>query len=158
MRKKQMGILWGIALLLCGLGWWIFWGNTALMVHEIPVSGASISQNFAGYRIAQISDLHNAQFGQENEKLLQMLRETTPDLIVMTGDLVDSRHTDLEVSLSFAQQACEIAPTYYVPATTRQEFPIIHSFASPLKRCESWFWKTNLSCWSGRGRPFALWG
>ena len=134
MRKKQMGILWGIALLLCGLGWWIFWGNTALMVHEIPVSGASISQNFAGYRIAQISDLHNAQFGQENEKLLQMLRETTPDLIVMTGDLVDSRHTDLEVSLSFAQQACEIAPTYYVPGNHEARISDYPQFRQSLEK------------------------
>lgn len=43
-----------------------------------------------------------------------MLSECQPDIIVITGDLIDSQHTDIEIALSFAQEAVKIAPTYYV--------------------------------------------
>ena len=42
------------------------WGNTALMVNTITVSNSQIPSEFTGFRIAQVSDLHNAEFGEEN--------------------------------------------------------------------------------------------
>lgn len=51
---------------------------------------------------------------KDNEKLLEKLRACNPDIIVLTGDLVDSYHTDIAVSIAFAQQAAEIAPVYSV--------------------------------------------
>ena len=43
-----------------------------------------------------------------------MLEEIKPDMIAITGDLVDSRHTDIDVSMNFVKQAVKIAPCYYV--------------------------------------------
>lgn len=51
---------------------------------------------------------------KDNEKLLEKLRACNPDIIVLTGDLVDSYHTDIAVSIAFAQQAAETAPVYSV--------------------------------------------
>ena len=93
---------------------WTLWGNTALEVNEIIVSGSHIPPAFSGFRIAQISDLHNAEFGEGNAELLRMLSECDPDIIVITGDLVDSGHTDIDVALAFAGEAARIAPAYYV--------------------------------------------
>ena len=67
-----------------------------------------------GYRIAHVSDLHNAEMGDGNEKLLAVLREADPDIIAITGDLIDSRNTNIEVALAFAEKAMKIAPCYYV--------------------------------------------
>ena len=83
-------------------------------VNEYTVTSDRLPDTFDGFRIAQISDLHNAEFGENNTVLLALLRQSQPDLIVITGDLVDSRHTDLEIALRFAQAAAEIAPCYYV--------------------------------------------
>lgn len=83
------------------------------MVHEIAITDSKIPEPFSGFRIVQVSDLHNAEFGADNQRLLTMLESTNPDIIVLTGDLVDSSHTDIEVSLAFARQAVRIAPTYY---------------------------------------------
>ena len=102
------------AILLILLAIWLVWANKALQFNEITVTSERLPQAFDGYRIAQISDLHNAEFGQENAELLQMLTDAQPDMIVLTGDLVDSSHTDLEVAIHFVQQAVAIAPTYYV--------------------------------------------
>lgn len=106
-----------VSVLICAIiaiFLWLAWGNTALMITEVPIVSEKIPENFSGYRIAQISDLHNAQFGTDNANLLEKLRSCNPDIIVLTGDLVDSYHTDLAVSIAFAQKAAEIAPVYYV--------------------------------------------
>ena len=83
-------------------------------VNEYEIVSDRIPQGFEGFRIAQVSDLHNAEFGEGNEKLIQLLSQTDPDIIVLTGDLIDSRHTDIEIALDFARQAVKIAPVYYV--------------------------------------------
>ncbi len=84
------------------------------MVSEYTVTSDRLPAGFSGFRIAQISDLHNAVFGENNEDVLMLLADTRPDIIVMTGDLVDANRTDLAVGLAFAKAAQNIAPTYYV--------------------------------------------
>ncbi len=93
---------------------WTIWGNTALMVSEISISADRLPDSFSGFRIAQVSDLHNAEFSEDNATLLQMLSESQPDIIVITGDLIDAQHTDIGIAFSFTQEAMKIAPTYYV--------------------------------------------
>lgn len=93
---------------------WIFWGNATPTVTEHLISSDEIPQSFSGFRIAQISDLHNKDFGNNNRKLLSLLESTQPDIIVLTGDFVDSYHPNMEISLDFAKRAVAIAPTYYV--------------------------------------------
>ena len=90
------------------------WDNTALMVNEFSISSDRLPASFSGFRIAQVSDLHNAKFGKDNERLLQMLSECQPDMIAITGDLIDANHTDVEVAVNFSQKAALIAPVYYV--------------------------------------------
>ena len=109
MKKKMIVAV--VFLLFIG---WILWGNTALMVNELTIKNNKIPSGFSRFRIAQISDLHNAEFGIENEKLLSMLEKCEPDIILITGDLVDSRRTNIEISISFSKKAAMIAPVYYV--------------------------------------------
>lgn len=93
---------------------WILWANTAIEINTFTITSKKLPETFDGYRIAQVSDLHNAEFGKENEELIKLLEETQPDIIVITGDLVDSRNTNIEIALDFAKQAVKIAPCYYV--------------------------------------------
>lgn len=111
-RKKR--VLFVVVFVLVVLIVWTLWGNTALEVNEYEVVSDRIPQGFEGFRIAQVSDLHNAEFGEGNEKLIQLLSQTDPDIIFLTGDLIDSRHTDIEIALDFARQAIKLAPVYYV--------------------------------------------
>lgn len=93
---------------------WIAWGNTAIELNEYQIISENLPDAFYGFRIAHISDLHNAKIGEENSKLLELLANAEPDIIVITGDIIDSYHTDVEVSLKFVEKAVEIAPCYYV--------------------------------------------
>jgi len=111
---KRRRLLLALALLCIALIAWIAWGNTALEVTPYTVMSSQLPAKFSGFRIAQISDLHNTQIGGNNEKLLAMLADSQPDLIAITGDLIDSRNTNIQAALDFAAQAVQIAPCYYV--------------------------------------------
>ena len=111
---KRRRLLLALALLCIALIAWIAWGNTALEVTPYTVTSSQLPAKFSGFRIAQISDLHNTQIGKDNEKLLAMLADSQPDLIAITGDLIDSRNTNIQSALDFAAQAIQIAPCYYV--------------------------------------------
>ena len=113
-KKKKFILPAVVAAVLIALVIWIAWGNTALELNTYAVTSSRLPQSFDGYRIAHISDLHNAEMGEGNEKLLVMLREADPDMIAITGDLIDSRNTNVEIALQFAQEAMKIAPCYYV--------------------------------------------
>ena len=89
---------------------WIIWGNSALELNTYEITSTAIPESFDNYRIAHISDLHNT----DNKQLLNMLREAKPDVIAITGDLIDSRRTDIPFALQFAEEAMKIAPCYYV--------------------------------------------
>ena len=113
-RKKKFIMLAVVAAVLVALVIWIAWGNTALELNTYTISSSKLPQSFDGYRIAHVSDLHNTEMGKNNEKLLAMLRDADPDMIAITGDLIDSRNTDIEVALKFVREAVKIAPCYYV--------------------------------------------
>ena len=113
-KKKKFILPAVVAAVLIALVIWIAWGNTALELNTYAVTSSRLPQSFDGYRIAHVSDLHNAEMGEGNEKLLVMLREADPDMIAITGDLIDSRNTNVEIALQFAQEAMKIAPCYYV--------------------------------------------
>ena len=112
-QNKKVFLYVSLVALIC-LAAWTIWGNTALEVNEYEIVSDRIPQNFDGFRIAQVSDLHNAEFGEGNEKLIELLSQTDPDAIVITGDLIDSRKTDIEIALEFARQSIKISPVYYV--------------------------------------------
>ena len=114
MKTKKRFVLLCVLTVLLALIVRTAWGNTALMVNTISVSSDRIPAGFSGYRIAQVSDLHNAEFGAGNTKLLQTISENTPNIIVITGDLIDMNHTNMDTALDFVKNAVQIAPIYYV--------------------------------------------
>lgn len=115
-RKVRRKLKIWLAVLVFALlfGIWVLWGNTALQLTEIDVHSAFLPDGFEGYRIAHVSDLHNTEIGEDNQTLLAMLEQAEPDIIALTGDMVDSVNTDLTVVLRFAEAAMKIAPCYFV--------------------------------------------
>ena len=113
MKKKFACLLAVVLVLTMGLGW-VIWSNCAVTVSRYTVTDPEIPAAFQGYRIVQVSDLHNDQFGQGNSRLLDAIRELQPDVIFLTGDLVDYYHTDVAVSEDFIRDVAQIAPTLYV--------------------------------------------
>lgn len=109
--SKKKWIISGVLFLFILLILWVIWSNTALEVTYITVKCENLPEEFLEYRIAHISDFHNADMVDE---LIEILQKSAPDMIAITGDLVDAYHTDTARVISFMKQAVKIAPCYYV--------------------------------------------
>lgn len=115
-KKKRMIII--LCILLCLLTafiCWIIWSNKAVELNTVTIKSDKLPEAFDGFRIAHVSDLHNCNFGIENDKLINILKDAKPDIIAITGDMLDTRRPGLENNLSFAKKAVSIAPCYFVP-------------------------------------------
>jgi hypothetical protein len=99
-----------------------------LMVVEIIICVICLYQNYhlvttdyevdlgipSEVTIVQVSDLHNQFFGINQSTLLKRIKEADPDIIVITGDVVDKTHTNFAISEDFIEGAVKIAPVYYI--------------------------------------------
>lgn len=110
-----------------------FWGNDTVSVNTVTVRNSKIPDNFNDYKIAQISDLHNTEFGGDNEILIEKLRECQPDIIVITGDLIDSYKTDIDIGIEFGVKSVEIAPTYFVTGNHEYRIDELNELEDGLK-------------------------
>ncbi|WP_027108375.1 metallophosphoesterase [Lacticigenium naphthae] len=109
-KKKGSFFIIGIALLF----YFFYFQNNALVVSEYTLASEKIPQQFDGYKIVQLSDLHNKSFGDDQSDLVEKVEDLEPDSIVFTGDLVDSRRYDEKPSLVLMERLVQIAPVYYV--------------------------------------------
>ena len=112
--KRRVIVLIIAAALVLALLIWLLWANSSPAATQVTVASGALPEAFEGFKIAHVSDLHSAVFGRKNEKLLSLIRAAKPDIIAITGDLIDSRHTDIDSALAFVEAAAEIAPVYYV--------------------------------------------
>lgn len=93
------------AFLLCQQLW--------LQATETEVFSPYLPDAFDGFRIVQLSDLHGRQFGQDNSLLLRCVEQLEPDIIAVTGDLLDE-DAELPQSLYLLSALSHIAPTFFV--------------------------------------------
>jgi len=77
-------------------------------------SNSKIPSEFNDYRIVQISDYHCKLFGKNNKKLIEAVANLNPDIIVLTGDMIDGEHQDISPVESLLQGITKIAPIYSV--------------------------------------------
>ncbi len=90
------------------------WQNNHIVITEVNYENTKINNDLHGYKIVHISDLHNKKFGRRQRRLLEKIKKLKPNIIVVTGDLVDSRRTNIDIAMEFINGAVEIAPVYYV--------------------------------------------
>ena len=121
MKKRIVRAIWAVAVACLAL--WCLWGNTALTVTSVEVFGERLHRSFDGYRIVQLSDLHDARFGAQNERLIERVAAQQPSAIVLTGDMIDSRRTKVEPTIALAQRLAELAPVYYVTGNHEARIP-----------------------------------
>lgn len=103
-----------VTLIIASISLFFVWQNNDITTTQIDYISSKVPGEFNGYKIVHISDLHNKRFGKNQERLLKKIRETSPDIIVITGDLIDRRKYDLPTAMIFVNGAVEIAPVYYV--------------------------------------------
>jgi hypothetical protein len=111
-RRQLVEATGGLAVLTTTgsmLGWGVVRGRHAFELHELPVRIAALPRALDGYVIAQISDIHVGTYVGERELAegLARVREARPDLVVVTGDLVDF---DPSFAPLVARRLADVAP------------------------------------------------
>lgn len=110
MKKTIRCILTGAGL----LSWFLYTQNNQLVTTNFFCYSKQLPKAFDGLKIVHISDLHNKMFRKNQAPLIQKINQAAPDMIFITGDIVDSRRYNKLPSLVLTQQLVDIAPVYYV--------------------------------------------
>lgn len=111
-KKTVIAVAAAVSAVLVAAG--LIHSNVIPELNKSTVVCKRLPTQFDGFVIAQVSDLHNTEFGKNHSRTLSLLEDASPDIIVITGDLIDSRRTDVSTALDFVERAVKIAPCYYV--------------------------------------------
>ena len=134
-RRRRWGclprLLVTLLVLAVAVGWF-WWQQNGLSSETISVTSAP--DGFAGYRIAVISDLHGKEFGEDNEKLIDYVRDLEPDLIAVTGDLIHDQ-AQMAMVRPVAKGLASIAPTYYVTGNHEWAAKVVPELEELLEAC-----------------------
>ena len=99
----------GLATLVV-VAWCFFGSEYGLELTHYVLSSPKIT---APIRVVHLTDLHNSEFGENNERLVRMVAQQHPDLIVMTGDMLNGREDETEIAASLVRMLTEVAPVYF---------------------------------------------
>ncbi len=108
-KKKKFTVtvpLFAVLLVICSV--YLLYQNYHIVVTEYEYEADT------QMKIVQISDLHNRLFGLKQKNLLNRIKQCEPDIIAVTGDVVDYNFTCYQFAKDFFKGAVDIAPVYYV--------------------------------------------
>lgn len=114
MKNKVRKILLYIFVGLILLSVFFYYQNNSIVTTEYSIISSKVPQDFDGYRILQLSDLHSKLFGKNQHGIYKRVEKIDPDLIVFTGDLVDSKRYNEKNALKLMERMVQIAPVYFV--------------------------------------------
>ena len=114
-RKHPLRRLAVLVVLILVLVLFFRWENTSLQIARFDPVFTDLPAGFDGCRIVVLSDLHGAEFGEDNQALFQAVASQSPDYIFYLGDLEDRyRGPEPGYAEAVAAGLTAIAPTYYV--------------------------------------------
>lgn len=114
MKKKTKKRFIYAILTTISIVYFFYFQNNSLVTTKYTIHSEKIPGSFNNYKIVQLSDLHSKSFGKDQHNLVKRVLTLEPDLIVFTGDLVDSENYDEEISLRLMEKLVEVAPLYFV--------------------------------------------
>jgi len=126
-------VILGVLLLLVIVCMYLYFGTTILEVSNHKIESGKLPKSFDGYKIAHISDFHNTKSNKIKNKIIKSLEKNKPDILIITGDLIDSRRTNMKVSLEFIKKIKNI-PIYYVAGNHESRIKDYPNFKENLKK------------------------
>lgn len=122
-KSGCLTVLVFIAIAAAALAYLINDSRENLQVTDYTVASEKLPEEFDGFKIVQLSDLHGAQFGEDNDELIAAVAELEPDIIALTGDFVTS-DADLPVLRALIPRLTALCSVYFVSGN--------HEFGSGL--------------------------
>lgn len=128
LKKIAIGAITALIIIVA----FLYWQNNDIVTTNINIENSKIPNNFDKFKILQVSDLHNKEFGKNQEKLVNLTKEINPDIIVVTGDAIDSRRTNMDIAIDYLSQVAKIYPTYYVTGNHERRISDYNKFEESL--------------------------
>lgn len=113
---------------------YLVYSNKKIVTTEYIVRSERVPTSFEGFRIVNASDFHNRFFGRNSSYLLSEIKKASPDIIVITGDIIDRRNLNIKRSVHFASKAASIAPVYYVTGNHESVMAGFNSLIKGLRK------------------------
>lgn len=112
MKQKHRIISYIVIVILIGV--FLFAVDLILSQKYISVTryryqNPEIKQSF---KIVDLTDLHNFQYGDENCRLINKVKNESPDVIFLTGDMLNADEERTDILMNLIQQLVNIAPVY----------------------------------------------
>ncbi len=103
-----------ILIIILILGFiYIYYELNTLRVTHYNIESSKIKK-FNNYKIIQISDFHNIKSVKLKSNIINNIIKEKPDIIVITGDILNSRNVNVNITLEFIKRLLEITKVYYV--------------------------------------------
>lgn len=132
-RKIKMVILTGILVAVMA---YVYLQNNWVQVERIDVEIDELSEELKGLKIAHVSDVHIPKNAPGIERIMNILHREKPDIIVLTGDILDrSGGLDNPDLIRFCKGLAGIAPTYAVTGNHEAPKNSLGEWERVMRRC-----------------------
>lgn len=121
-------LFFGILLVLGILIGFCYFQNNSLQTTNIKLK-AKLKNNL---NIVHLSDLHSKEFGKSNSKLFNYVLSINPDIIFLTGDIIDSSLKNVDSIISFIGSLKSISTVVYIPGNNENRTNKIDYILSSL--------------------------
>lgn len=91
--------------------------NKNFVIKQEVLTYKKLPRCFNNYKIFQLSDLHSKEFGENNKKLLDAIKNINPDLIIVTGDMFTVSDIPIDMNVEDLvpyQLLSQLAPSYKI--------------------------------------------
>ena len=113
-------ILFGATVILGGAAFYKY-ETESLEITKYEIENEKIPKEFDNFKIVQISDLHNKSFGKGNKRLLEKIDSQNPDIVVITGDLVEGDNKNFVVALNLIDELLKKYKVYHIIGNHEQK-------------------------------------
>lgn len=115
MKRVIKGICWLLlaaiaCIVIAAVAGWLCWPNSVFTESFYTLYSYKVEKTV---RAVLIADIHQVEFGQNNNVLLSRIGELEPDIILIAGDTINKDEPNIEYAISLCQRLMQIAPVYY---------------------------------------------
>ena len=125
MRRKILVIILIIIFLILGINIIL---NNCIITTRYTIQNNKINNDLNGYKIVQISDVHSIRNENKKEKIIEKVKKENPNIIFVTGDLIDTDYYSEQnsmyqqgeikqiekLTLDFMKELVNIADVYFI--------------------------------------------
>ncbi|EUJ48101.1 metallophosphoesterase [Paenilisteria rocourtiae] len=154
MKNNFLKVTGFVALAFTG---YAYWSTKQLRTTDYNIASTKIAPELDGFRILQLSDIHGDTFGRYNHRLIKKIWAIEPDIIVVTGDLLDGDE-GINTAITLMRKLARRYPIYYVTGNHEARSANLEDLLPELDKAGVTYLKNQHVYIERDGKSFALAG